>query len=75
MRQHEFPPGVPNTTVRCIYCGGLWQPTMTATCIDRPGIDPAPRRREPAMDDLDTIHARIQDLRREREAATNAPVC
>lgn len=30
-----------------------------------------PQRREPAVDDADTIHRRIQELRAEREVALN----
>ena len=74
MREHQFPPGVPNTNTRCIHCNGLWQPQMSATCIDRPDPPSAPRRLVSAMDDIDAIHSRIEELRKEREAAISAAV-
>ena len=73
MRQHDFPVGVLTSQVRCIYCGGLWRAEMTAQCIDRPDPAPEPRRRVSAMEDVDTISARIEELRREHQEALNAP--
>lgn len=73
IREHEFPIGVPSVSARCIHCGGLWQPTIEATCIDRVGDTPRPSgRRVLACEDSDAIAARIAELRAERAAAMTA---
>jgi hypothetical protein len=68
MREHEFPSGVPTPAARCIHCGGLWRPAMQASCVEREGARPESRPRVRAMDDMDTIYARLEELRKEREA-------
>lgn len=71
MREHEFSAKDENGRQYCRWCGFWWRENMTATCVDRRNVAPEPRRRVSAMDNFDEIHARIQELRKEHEAATN----
>lgn len=71
MRQHEFPPADGSGRKWCLHCGALYHYQMDATCVERPD-NPAPiERRVSAIDDIDAIHARINELRAEQTAALN----
>lgn len=75
MRQHE-PETLSSGKLRCKHCGAAWANDMGISCIDRPGSPTAPARRVSALDDIDALHGRMAELRREREAveaATAAP--
>lgn len=67
MRQHESVV-LPSGVIRCMHCGAAWADNMGVTCIDRPGLDPEPMRawHGSALDDIDALHTRIIELRKER---------
>lgn len=75
MIAHEFPAGAP----RCIYCGTLATQHERTACPGPQGnptkaLSPLPPRRVAAIDDIDTIHARIIELRADGiEALNRAP--
>jgi hypothetical protein len=62
---------------RCVHCGTLkTQHELKAQPCPRRAkvpsdLRPEPNLRQPAADDADTIHARIAQLKAEREAAWN----
>ncbi len=74
MSDHFFPEGTDN----CLHCGTLKAQTERKVC---PGpklaqaaaasLRPKPALRGHAVDDSDTISARIAELRAEREAGWN----
>jgi histone acetyltransferase (RNA polymerase elongator complex component) len=66
MRHHEWSPKDDKDRLWCVHCGCLFHPQLTATCIERPD-PPRERRIERAMNDLETIRKRIEQLRKERE--------
>jgi len=64
--QHEPDPEVPG---RCKHCGGkLSNAGSEFRCRERPGAEPPPRAwHGSALDDGNSIAARLAELRRERE--------
>lgn len=75
MREHEYL--LPDSQNRqwCRHCGCLWHAQMNATCVERPAAaDTAPRRRVRALDDIDAIHARLAELRKEQDDALAADI-
>lgn len=74
---HEFS----STDQRCVHCGTLRAQFDAAPeknpCPRRgpepSGVRPEPTARRYAVDDSDTISARLAELRAERDAAWNTP--
>jgi hypothetical protein len=74
IRQHDPQPF--EGGVRCRICGAV-NPGDDSTCIMRAGdpseMRPEPERRRYAIEEYDTISARVDDLRVERDEAINKP--
>lgn len=74
-REHE-PMTLDNGVTRCKHCGSAWSANMGISCVDRPdGNEQRIRARPPSFDSADDIFARLDELRRGRDAvaATTAP--
>jgi hypothetical protein len=72
MREHEFLPPNTHGFVYCKHCGVRKHDDMHETCLERPdaGVPDRPCR-VPAVNDIDTIHSRLAELRREQDEALN----
>ena len=68
--EHEFPPADSNGYSWCKWCGAPQHPQMALSCLQRetPASEmaPEPKRRTFAVDDADTISARLVELAKER---------
>jgi hypothetical protein len=75
MLEHESSPGNP----RCIHCGTLFanHAKVPQPCVPRwsgtEALRPEPARREYAIDDIETIHARLVELEADRRAVLYRP--
>lgn len=74
MIEHEFLSGT--AEARCVHCGTKQGHHRMAAqpCVPRWGgetLRPEPERRVYAIDDAETIHARIVELRADESAALN----
>jgi hypothetical protein len=73
MREHEFMIADASGRQWCKHCGALYHAAITATCLERrDAAAPASGRRVSALDDIDTIAARLAELRAERDAVLAA---
>jgi hypothetical protein len=72
MREHEFLPANMHGMSFCRHCGAKKIPGSTQTCLERAEtVAPDRPRRVMAVDDIDTIHSRLVELRREQKEALN----
>jgi hypothetical protein len=74
MKEHEFLPANTHGFVYCKYCGVRKHDAMHETCLERPDAGTSNRPRQmSAIDDIDTIHNRLAELRREQSEALSKP--
>jgi hypothetical protein len=72
MKEHEFLPANMHGMSFCRHCGAKKIPGSTQTCLERAEtVAPDRPRRVMAVDDIDTIHSRLTEIRREEDEARN----
>lgn len=74
MKEHEFRSEVyPNCF--CLHCGALFSGRENTTCVERVvglrDLRPEPKLREMALDSVDSIFDRIQELKKEKDSMIN----
>ena len=73
IHEHEYKSPDANGKRWCMHCGVLLDPTIAKTCVGRPGDTPTRGWLGSALDDTDAIFNRLDELRKERPAVTDAP--